>query len=287
MKLVDVHAHLTDEKYVDLLEVIGRAEEAGIEKIISAGCDFLSSQKAIQLAQTQQNIFATVGIHPENIADFESFGVQALKNAKNDFENEFAKICDLAKQKKVVAIGEIGLDYHYIDYLADQQHKFGDKITEKQIEEIKSLQKMAFEEQIQLANELEKPIVVHSRDAMGDTIEILKKNSLKKESLLHCFSGSFESAKILMKLGFSFSFGGVVTFKNAKNVQEVVKNVSIENILLETDCPYMSPEPFRGQRNEPKNVVYVADMIARLKGISIEQVAKVTTENAMRLFDLR
>ena len=121
---------------------------------------------------------------------------------------------------------------------------------------------------------------------MGDTIEILKKVRLKRESLLHCFSGSYESAKILMELGFSFSFGGVVTFNNAKNVVEVVKNLPIEKILLETDCPYMTPVPFRGQRNEPKNIVYIADAISRIKGMTIEEVAEITTKNAERLFKI-
>ena len=130
------------------------------------------------------------------------------------------------------------------------------------------------------------PIVVHSREAMGDTIEILKNNRPNKESLLHCYSGSVESAKILMDLGFSFSFGGVVTFSNAKTAVEVVKSLPIEKILLETDCPYLTPVPFRGKRNEPKNVVYVADMIARIKNMTIEEVAEKTTENAKRLFGI-
>lgn len=285
---MDVHAHLTDEKFDDLTEVLNRAKEVGVETVISAGYDFLSSQNALKLAKTLPNIYATAGIHPENIADFDNFGILALKNAKENFEKEFEKISALAKEEKIVAIGEIGLDYHFIDWLnKENQQKFGKSLSEKEIEGIKSLQKMAFEKQVQLAQSVGKPVVVHSRDAMGDTIEVLQRNPLKRESLLHCFSGSLESARILMKLGYSFSFGGVVTFKNAKNVQEVVRNIPFENILLETDCPYMSPKPFRGQRNEPKNVIYVADMIARLKNVSIDDVAQITTQNAKRLFVLR
>ena len=174
-----------------------------------------------------------------------------------------------------------------MDFLGDQkQEKFGQNLTGNEKESIKNLQKWAFLKQIGIADRLNKPVVVHSRDAMGDTLEILRNHRLKRESLLHCFSGSLESAKELMKLGFSFSFGGVVTFKNAKNVQEVVKNLPPERILLETDCPYMSPEPFRGKRNEPKNVVYVADKIAKLRELSIEEVARITTQNAERLFEI-
>ena len=147
-------------------------------------------------------------------------------------------------------------------------------------------QKEFFIKQIEIANKLDLPIVVHSREAMGDTIEILQKHPPKRPSLMHCYNGSLESAKILMKLGFSFSVGGLVTFKNAKTVQEVVTNLPIENILLETDCPYMTPVPFRGQKNEPKNVVYTADAIAKLKNISIEEVASFTTENSKRLFGI-
>lgn len=255
MEFVDVHAHILDECFKeDVEEVVKRAKEKGVDIIICSAYDVQSSEDAIELAHRFENVFATVGVHPENVD-----GV--------DFEQAKQLFINLTKEKKVVGIGEIGLDYHFTV-------------------ENKNLQKMIFEKQIELANELGLPIVVHSRDAMGDTIEILKKTNVKKESLMHCYSGSVESAKILMNLGFSFSFGGVVTFKNAKNVVEVVKNLPMDRILLETDCPYMTPVPFRGQRNEPKNVVYVADEIARIKGISIEEVARITTENAERVFGI-
>ena len=293
MKLIDVHAHLTDERFEeDFDDVVLHLDEGGVQKVINAGTSFSTSSLAVELTKGYDCFFATVGIHPECVTDFlseenlqetgNSFFIDAdvKKGCKTEkflqvFEEELSKIETLAKESKVVAIGEIGLDYFYLKDMTD---------VEKEI--AKKLQKLAFEKQIELANKLNLPIVVHSRDAMGDTIDILKKISPKKPSLLHCYSGSLESAKELMKMGFSFSFGGVVTFKNAKNVQEVVKNLPLESILLETDCPYMSPEPFRGKRNEPKNVVYVADQIAKLKGISLEEVAKVTTENAERLFAL-
>lgn len=255
MELVDVHAHILDECFEnDIDDVVKRADEEGVKKIICTAYDVSSSQKAVEMANKYEKVYATIGIHPEN-----------LDGVNFDIDNKV--LFKLAENKKIVAIGEIGLDYHFVS-------------------ENKELQKQVFEKQIKLANELDLPVVVHSRDAMGDTIEILKNNMPKRESLMHCYSGSIESAKILMNLGFAFSFGGVVTFKNAKNVVEVVKNLPIEKILLETDCPYMTPVPFRGQRNEPKNVIYVADEIARIKGLKIEDVAKITTENAKRIFGI-
>ena len=254
MRFIDAHAHILNECFnedVDL--VVKRAEESGVEKIICAGYDLSSSKKAVELAHRFKNVYATVGLHPENV---EGFDVK-----------DFEQFLPLMKDKKCVAIGEIGLDYHFRD-------------------DNKELQKLVFSTQIKIANELDLPIVVHSRDAMGDTIDILQKVNVKKPSLMHCYSGSIESAKILMKLGFSFSFGGVVTFKNAKNVVEVVNLLPIENILLETDCPFMTPVPFRGERNEPKNVVYVADKISRIKDIPIESVADITTQNAKRIFNI-
>ncbi|MGN1201622.1 MAG: TatD family hydrolase [Candidatus Caccovivens sp.] len=262
MELVDVHAHLCDEKFDNVDEVIAMAFASGVKKIICASYNLSSSKDAVELSKKYKSVFATVGVHPENVVEYSDFS----------FLNE---IETLAQNEKVVAIGEIGLDYHYFDGL-----------TQDEIEKIKKQQKFAFTNQIAIANKLNLPVQIHSRDAMGDTIEILKRNPLKRKSLLHCYSGSIESASILMDLGFSFSFGGVVTFSNAKNVQEVVKNLPIERILLETDCPYMSPVPFRGQRNEPKNVVYIADAIARLKGMKFEQVLEKTTENAQKMFKI-
>ncbi len=295
MELFDAHGHLTDEQYsADLQQVIENARQAGICGIVSAAYDLTSSKLAIALASTNKDIYATVGVHPENVAELEDWFKNGkgdfsefVKNAQKSLENSLKTLKKLAKSQKVVAIGEIGLDYHFLDYLGQIKHeRAGESLTDFEKEEIKNLQQIAFEKQILLAEELELPIVVHSRDAMGDTLKILQKYRLQKESLLHCYSGSIESAKILMQLGFSFSFGGVVTFKNAHNVQEVVKELPLERILLETDCPYMSPEPFRGKRNEPKNVVYVADKISKIKNIPIEQVALVTTQNSMRLFGI-
>lgn len=253
MEIVDVHAHLTDDKFVDVEDVVARATESGVERIVCSAYNFSSSCQAVKLSKLYGGVFANVGLHPENVDEM--------------CEGYLEKIFNLSKEKKVVAIGEIGLDYHYRT-------------------DNKELQKEVFIKQIEFANSVNLPVVVHSRDAIGNTIEILKQYPSKRESLLHCYAGSVESAKILMKLGFSFSFGGVVTFANAKNTVEVVKQLPLDRILIETDCPYLSPVPFRGKRNEPKNVVYIADTIAKIKGITLEEVAKVTTENAERIFKL-
>ncbi len=253
MEFVDVHGHITSDCYDDIENVIARAKEAGVKQIICSAFNFSSSEEAVSLSKKFENVWANVGFHPENTNEIATDSLKRLE--------------ELAKEKKVVAIGEIGLDFHREGY-------------------DKELQKKYFVEQIELANKIKKPIVVHSREAMGETIEVLKNALPFKESVIHCFSGSVESAKVLLDLGFSFSIGGVVTFKNAKALPEVVKFLPIEKVLLETDCPYMTPVPFRGQRNEPKNVVYIADEIARLKNLPIEVVARITTQNAKRIFGI-
>ncbi len=258
MKPVDVHAHLCDERFDSDRESVLERTKNELEFAICASSNISSSKDSVNLAKECDFVYCTVGVHPEDVENFDI--------------NEVEK---LAKNKKVVAIGEIGLDYFYLKDLQPEE-----------VEKQKKLQKNAFILQIDLANKLNLPIVVHSRDAMGDTLQILKEHTPTKESLLHCYSGSLESAQELIKLGFSFSFGGVTTFKNAKNVQEVVTNLPLQKIMLETDCPYLAPEPFRGTRNEPQNVKYVADKIAKLKNTSYEEVVKVTTQNAKRLFGI-
>lgn len=251
---IDVHAHLDNVRYEeDLDTIVKNAKEKCVEKIITAGYDLNSSYVDVEIANSFENVFATVGVHPENVEGLE--------------KNYLEKLETLLKNKKVVAIGEIGLDYHW---RKDNQE----------------LQKKIFIEQIDLANKLDLPIVVHCRDAVGDTLQILKEHTPKRESLMHCYGGSVESAKEFIKLGFSFSFGGVVTFKNAKNVQEVVKNIPLEKIMLETDCPYMSPEPYRGKVNEPKNIPIIAEKIADIKNIKIDEVEKNTTKNAEKMFKI-
>lgn len=251
---IDVHAHILDEIFENSEEVVERANFAGVDKIIIASADCKESEDAVNFASKHDNIFCMIGVHPENCGDFEKI------------DSVFAK---LAQNKKVVAIGEIGLDYHYEN-------------------PDKELQKKVFEKQILLADKLGLPIEIHSRDAMADTMEILKRNKshLSHGGIFHCYSGSKEEAKEILKLGFSFSFGGVCTFKNARKVVEVLEEMPIENILLETDCPFLAPTPHRGETNEPKYIPIIAEKIAEIKGISLEEVAKKTTENAERIFKI-
>lgn len=250
---IDVHAHLNDEKFENVESIVENALSEKVDKIITAGFDISSSRKNLEIASRFPNVFATIGIHPEMVDELEKDYLEVLK--------------EMSKNKKVVAIGEIGLDYHFKD-------------------DNKELQKEIFVKQIELANFLDLPVVVHSRDAMGDTLELLKKHPPQKESLLHCYSGSIESAKEFIKLGFSFSFGGVVTFNNAKNVVKVVEELPIEKIMLETDCPYMAPVPFRGKRNEPMYIPYIARKIAEIKNIEVEKIAEITTKNAEKMFKI-
>ena len=251
---VDVHAHLIDEKFENPRKVVETANFFGVSKIIVASSNFITSKKSQRFAQENENGFVAVGVHPEDCEEYDKVAADIEK---------------IAKAEKVVAIGEIGLDYHYegID---------------------KEKQKDAFEKQILLAHKLNLPIVIHSRDAMDDTLRILKKHKdkLGKGGIFHCYSGSVEEAKEILKLGFSFSFGGVCTFKNARKVVEVLEFLPIEKIMLETDCPYLAPEPYRGQVNEPKNIPYIAEKIASIKGLSLEEVGKITTENAERMFKI-
>lgn len=253
-KLIDVHAHLDDQMFFeDLEDVITRAEEEGIEKIITNGTNVSSSKRALEIAQTHANVFCAVGIHPEDTTGF--------------CEKDLKLIEQLAQNKKVVAIGEIGLDYHF---RADN----------------KDLQKKVFVDQLKLGHKLNLPVIIHSRDAAGDMLEILKQNKhlLERGAVLHCFSESVEIYREIQKLGLFISVGGVLTYKNAKKIVEVVEVCDRNKILLETDCPYLSPVPHRGERNEPKNVRYTAQKLAEIWGISEDEVARITTQNAQKLF---
>lgn len=248
--MIDVHAHL--DSFEDVAKVIDDAKIVGVKKIVSAGYNLSSSRRCVEIANAFPFVYAAVGVHPENVDDDADF---------------FDDLVVLAKDENVVAIGEIGLDYHFTT-------------------ETKAKQQKIFVEQIELANCLSLPIVVHSRDAMGDTLKILKEHKLKKGGLMHCYSGSMESAKELLKLDFSFSFGGVCTFKNAKNVCAVIESLPIEKIMLETDCPYLAPVPHRGERNEPKYIPLIAAKIAELKNMSLEKVVEMTTQNAEKFFNI-
>jgi len=254
--LFDTHAHYDDEKFdLDRDETIKRAHENGVAYIINAGSDLKSSKRSVELAAMYDFVYAAVGIHPQeaDIAD-----EQALELLR--------KLCG---SPKVVAIGEIGLDYYY------------DTVP-------KEVQKKIFIRQIHLARELGLPIVVHDRDAHEDSLNIVKgEKAGEVGGVFHCYSGSTEMARELLNNNFYLSFGGVVTFKNARKVVEAVRYVPLDRLLIETDSPYLSPEPFRGKRNESAYVRYVAEKIAEIKGISYEEVASVTLNNAKRLFNIK
>jgi TatD DNase family protein len=251
----DSHAHLDDRKFNDDRDkLIQKAKTEGIGLIVNPGDDISSSKKAISLADKYDFIYAAVGVHPHN--------------AKEVREDTYRQLEQLANHPKVVAIGEIGLDYHY-------NHSPQD------------IQKQVFQGQIQLAGSLKLPIIVHDREAHGDTFEILQSYFSKDSGgVLHSYSGSVEMAYRIIDLGMYLSISGPVTFKNAKKTVEVVREIPLEHLLIETDSPYLTPVPFRGKKNHPAMVKYVAEKIAEIKGISVEEVAEKTTENAKRLFGI-
>lgn len=259
MKLIDSHCHLDDEKFdEDREEIIESLKKADIEKVISAGYSLEGSEKAVELSNKYDFIYSTCGISPNDIPQTEQ-----------ELWIMLEKIEDLVKKNsKVVAIGEIGLDYYW-----NQDNK--------------DLQKKAFIEQIKLANELEKPIVIHTREAVMDTIKILKENEVKNKGVFHCCPLNRELVKEALKLDFYISFAGPVTFKNSKNAEEIITMVPNDRILIETDSPYLSPEPLRGKRNDPRNVKFVAQRIANVKNLNIEDVANFTSENVKKIFQIK
>jgi len=251
-KIFDSHAHYDDEKFeTDRREVLDGLFSDKVCGIINCGCDFKSSSASVELAKKYENIYAAVGVHPHEAEDV------------ND--EEFAAILKLLDERKVVALGEIGLDFHY-DFSP----------REKQIE--------MFERQVKIAKELDIPIIVHDREAHEEAYKILRK--YKPKGVVHCFSGSVELAKETIKLGMYIGLGGAVTFKNAVKPVEVAKLVPMERILLETDAPYMSPVPFRGKRCQSDMIEYTALKIAEIKGISYDTVVKTARNNTKELFNL-
>lgn len=260
MQFFDSHAHYNDEKFdEDREQIIQETYKSGISKFVVAGYNIESSKKAIELSNKYEFMYSICGISPNDIP-------QSEEKLWKDIE-EISKIIKQNNNKKLVAIGEIGLDYYW----------------EK---ENKELQKQAFIAQIKLANELNLPIVIHSRDASVDTIQILKDNPVNKKGIFHCCQLNQELVRQALELGFYISFAGPITFKNSKNAPDVVKMVPLEKILIETDSPYLSPEPNRGKRNDSRNVKYVAEKIAEIRDTSIGEIAKITYENAIRIFNI-
>ncbi|ADE67176.1 MULTISPECIES: TatD family hydrolase [Priestia] len=253
--LFDTHVHLNAEQYEDdLQEVINRALEKGVQNMVVVGFDEPTIKKAIQIAETYDFIYASVGWHPVDAVDMT--------------DEHLAWIEELAQHPKVVALGEMGLDYHW------------DKSP-------KEVQKDVFRRQIRLARKVNLPIIIHNRDATEDVVTILKEEHVEEVGgIMHCFTGSIEVAKQCMDMNMYISFGGPVTFKNAKKPKEVATELPLDKLLIETDCPYLTPHPFRGKRNEPGYVSYVAEQIAELKGITYEELAAITTANAKKLFGI-
>lgn len=256
MMFIDTHCHLEDEKFSDdREEVIERAKVAGVERIINFGSTLTSSIAVTELAKNFVELYAGVGIHPEEIDDFD--------------EKTCAKLAELAAEKKVVAIGEIGLDYHWEKDSARRQ-----------------IQQKIFIEQLDLARQLNLPVCVHDRDAHGDTLKILQREAHGLRGVLHCYSGSVETAREVFKLGWFIGVDGPLTFKNSAKVPDVMKIAPRDMILIETDAPYLAPVPYRGKRNEPAYVVEVAKKLAEVRGETLEEIAAYTTANAFNLYAL-
>ena len=260
MEFFDSHSHYNDEKFnEDREQIIKETYEAGITKIVCAGYNLDSSIFSLELSKKYEYIYSICGISPNDIPQSEQ-----------ELWKDIAQISEIVKKNKtnkLVAIGEIGLDYYWNT-------------------ENKELQKEAFIKQIELANELNLPIVIHSRDASIDTIDILRKNKVNKTGIFHCCQFNQEMIRQALELGYYISFAGPVTFKNSKNAPDIVKMVPLDKILIETDSPYLSPEPNRGKRNDCRNVKYIAQKIADLKELKIEDIAKITYENTMKIFNI-
>ena len=259
MKLFDSHCHLNDEKFnEDRKELIENLRKQGVKRLVTAGYSIESSKEAIKLSKEYDFIYATIGISPNDVP-----------KTLEDLDKDLNSIKDLYKEgEKIVAVGEIGLDYYWNT-------------------ENKEIQKEAFKRQIELANNLNLPIQIHTREAIADTLEILKDNKVNRKGIFHCCPFNRELVKEGLKLGFYISFAGPTTFKNSKNATEIIKMVPDDKMLVETDSPYLSPEPFRGKRNDPSRVQYIIKKIAEVKEKSFEEIEKMVYENANTIFNLK
>ncbi len=248
--IFDTHAHYDDSRFDDLRDtLLEQLHLKGVTNIITCGCDIASSEKAVELSKKYDFVYAAVGFHPENL----------------DPKPNISRLKELLQNKKVVAIGEIGLDYHWdID---------------------KELQHTWFENQLKLSLELGIPVIVHDREAHDDCLKLLKK--YKPKGVMHCFSGSTETAKEILKLGMYIGIGGVVTFKNARKTVEVAEMLPQDRMLLETDCPYLAPVPFRGKTCHSGHIAHVAERIAEIRGTTTEEIVNTTNQNAKRLFGIK
>ena len=246
----DTHCHLLSDDYNNINEIINNAQKNKVNRFINNGCDRKANEEILNLIKKYKEMYGAIGIHPTEIDDI------------NDDDFDFIE--KNVDKEKVVAIGEIGLDYHYEGFNKEKQQEI-------------------FRKQLQIAQNHHIPVIVHSRDATKDTIDILKE--YKISGIIHSFSGSLETAKIYIKMGFLLGVNGVVTFKNC-NLKDVLKNIDLKNIVLETDSPYLSPVPFRGTKNEPKNVYVIAKFLSDLYKININDLANITNNNIKRIFDI-
>ncbi len=254
MVFVDSHAHLDDEAFDEDREEVIKDILSGGNYFFNIGCDLKTSYSSYELSQKYDHVYAVVGVHPHEAKYYTAETREALK--------------ELLTIDKVMAIGEIGLDYHYDLSPRDVQRE-------------------VFIDQIDLAREMNVPIVIHTREAMEETYEILEKYAKGMKVLLHCYTGSIEMARKYLKLGYKLALGGALTFKNAKNTVDVAKEVDLKDLLIETDSPYMTPVPYRGKRNDPRKVVLVAEKLAEIKGISTEEVLEATKKNAFEFFGVK
>lgn len=250
--IFDTHSHYDDEQFEpDRDELLKTLPEKGVTGVVSCGCDIETTRFNAELAEKYDYIYFAAGLHPEN-----------LEGLKID---DIAKIEQYAKRKKCVAIGEIGLDYHWMASSKEEQKEF-------------------FAAQCELANKLDMPVIVHDREAHADTLDILKQ--YKPKGVLHCFSGSAETAKEIVKMGMYIGLNGVATFKNARKSIEAAKAIPIERLVLETDCPYLAPVPFRGKRNDSSFIPFIAERLSLELGVSAQELLNITAENAKRLYEL-
>ena len=252
-KIIDTHTHIYDKQFENDFDDVMKRIEDELEGIVSIGFDLESSLKSIELANRYSFVNAVIGVHPVDI-----------KKYNDKVEKELERLA--LTEKKVVAIGEIGLDYHWM-------------------EDPKDVQIAGFRKQMELAERVKKPVVIHTREALQDTLDVLK-DYKNVGGILHCYPGSLEAAKPFLDR-YYLGIGGTLTFKNNKKTKELVKNLPLEKIVLETDCPYLTPVPFRGKRNEPIYTKYVAEEVARIKEISVEEVIRVTTENAKKIYGMQ
>lgn len=250
--IFDSHAHYDDKQFDDDRDdLLCSMRENGVGTVVNVSATYESCERVVDMAQKYPFMYAAVGIHPDEVGSLD--------------EQRFARIKELLKKDKVVAVGEIGLDY----YWDNESHE---------------LQKEWFIRQLDLARELDLPVNIHSREAAKDTMEIIKEYGMGLDGVIHCYSYSKEMAEEYVKMGYCIGVGGVVTFKNGRRLKETVETLPLTSIVLETDCPYLAPEPYRGRRNDSSYIKYAAEEIARLKGISYEEVVSQTEENARRLY---